>query len=154
QILVLRDYSENVKRMLEMIKKIDVTLPSEYDSEVIPIKYAIASDIANALNSLSSGGGGGTTVGGTGAGSAGTAGGGRSGTGFGGSGYGSSLGGYGRPGYGGYGGTYGGGMGYGGVSPYGTTTPVGTAQPGAPGSSFTQRLQNIINRASAAGEMQ
>ena len=63
QILVLRDYSENVKRMLEMIKKVDVAVPSEYISEVIPIKYALAAEIASALNSLSSGGGG-TTVGG------------------------------------------------------------------------------------------
>ena len=62
QILVLRDFTENVKRMLEMIKAIDVSVPSEYISEVIPIKYALSSDIANALNSLSSGGGG-TTVG-------------------------------------------------------------------------------------------
>ena len=58
QIIVLRDYSENVKRMLEMIKEVDVSIPSEYVSEVIPIKYALSSDIANALNSLSSGGGG------------------------------------------------------------------------------------------------
>jgi len=57
QILVLRDNAENVKRMLELIKEIDVAVPSEYVSEVIPIKYAMASDIAAALNSLSSGGG-------------------------------------------------------------------------------------------------
>jgi uncharacterized membrane protein YgcG len=75
QILVLRDYSENVKRMLEMIKKIDVAVPAEYISEVIPIKYALASDIASALNSLSSGGGG-TTVGSAGAGGGGARGGG------------------------------------------------------------------------------
>ena len=66
QILVLRDYTENVKRMLELIKEIDVAIPSEFVSEVIPIKYAKASDIASALNSLSSGGGG-TSVGGGGA---------------------------------------------------------------------------------------
>ena len=65
QILVLRDYAENVKRMLELIEAIDVAVPSEYVSEVIPIKYAQAADIAGALNSLSSGGGG-TSVGGTG----------------------------------------------------------------------------------------
>jgi general secretion pathway protein D len=55
-ILVLRDNAENVKRMLEMIKKVDVPVPDEYISEVIPIKYALADDIANALNSLASGG--------------------------------------------------------------------------------------------------
>ncbi len=66
QILVLRDFSENVKRMVEMVKRIDVVIPSEFASEVIPIKYAIASDIASVLNSLSSGGGGGAGVGGAG----------------------------------------------------------------------------------------
>jgi general secretion pathway protein D len=51
-ILVLRDDAENVKRMLEMISKVDVTVPEEFISEVIPIKYAMVDDIANALNSL------------------------------------------------------------------------------------------------------
>ena len=59
-ILVLRDNAENVKRMLEMIEQVDVSVPAEYISEVIPIKYAMAEDIANALNSL--GGSGGSTV--------------------------------------------------------------------------------------------
>jgi general secretion pathway protein D len=59
-ILVMRDYAENVKRMLEMIDKIDISVPAVYISEVIPIRYAQADDIANALNSL--GGGGGATV--------------------------------------------------------------------------------------------
>ena len=63
-ILVLRDYAENVKRMLELIDQIDVAIPSEFVSEVIPIKYALASEIASALNSLSTSGGG-ATVGGT-----------------------------------------------------------------------------------------
>ena len=59
-ILVIRDYAENVKRMLEMIARIDISVPAEYISEVIPIRYAQADDIANALNSL--GGSGGATV--------------------------------------------------------------------------------------------
>ena len=59
-ILVLRDNAENVKRMLEMIKQVDVSVPAEFISEVIPIKYALADEIANALNSL--GGSGGNTV--------------------------------------------------------------------------------------------
>ena len=46
--------------MLEMIDKIDVSVPAVYISEVIPIRYAQADDIANALNSL--GGSGGATV--------------------------------------------------------------------------------------------
>ena len=57
-ILVLRDNAENVKRMLEMIKQVDVSVPEEFISEVIPIKYALADDIANALNSLGGSGGG------------------------------------------------------------------------------------------------
>lgn len=61
-LLVLRDNAENVKRMLEMVERVDISVPSEYLSEVIPIKFAQAEDIASALNSLSSGGGG-TTVG-------------------------------------------------------------------------------------------
>jgi general secretion pathway protein D len=61
-ILILRDFAENVKRMLEMIERIDVVVESNFVSEVIPIKYALAADIANALNALSSGGGG-TSVG-------------------------------------------------------------------------------------------
>jgi len=56
-ILILRDYAENVKRMLEFIKQVDVVEPEEFISEVVPIKYALADDIANALNSLGSGGG-------------------------------------------------------------------------------------------------
>ena len=59
-ILVMRDYSENVKRMMEMIKRIDVSVPAVYISEVIPIRYAKVIDIANALNSL--GGSGGATI--------------------------------------------------------------------------------------------
>ncbi len=64
-ILVLRDNAENVKRMLEMIDQVDVSVPAEYISEVIPIKYALADDIANALNSLGGGGGGTVAIGGS-----------------------------------------------------------------------------------------
>jgi general secretion pathway protein D len=59
-ILVLRDNAENVKRMLELIDQVDIAVPAEYISEVIPIKYALAEDIASALNSLGGTGGGGT----------------------------------------------------------------------------------------------
>ena len=70
-ILVLRDNAENVKRMMEMIEQIDVSVPTEYISEVIPIKYALAEDIANALNSLGGSGGGSTvSIGGGGGGAA------------------------------------------------------------------------------------
>jgi len=58
-ILVLRDNAENVKRMLELIAQVDTGgSASEIISEVIPIRYALAEDIASALNSL----GGGNTV--------------------------------------------------------------------------------------------
>lgn len=63
-ILIIRDFTENVKRMLEMIERIDVAIPSEFVSEVIPIKYALAADIQSALSSIS-GGGSGTSVGAT-----------------------------------------------------------------------------------------
>jgi len=144
QILVLRDYAENVKRMLEMVAKIDVVVPSEFVQEVIAIKYAKASDIAGALNSLSSGGGGGTgasiggggTTGSRGRTSGMTRAGGTSGVG----------------GAGGYpGGTTPG------STPFGQSGQPGqSGTPGAAGSSFTQRLQNIINRAgsSASGDIQ
>jgi general secretion pathway protein D len=141
QILVLRDYSENVKRMLEMVKRIDVSVPSEFISEVIPIKYALASDIASALNSVSSGGGG-TTVGAT---TGGTAAGGGLRGGMGGMNRGGT--GMNRQGTGSYP-----GMNPGlGTTPFGQTQP-GATQPGA-GSSFSDRLQRIINRAAVSGEI-
>jgi general secretion pathway protein D len=59
-ILIIRDYAENVKRMLEMIDQVDISSPAEYVSEVIPIRYALADDIANALNSLGGSGSGAT----------------------------------------------------------------------------------------------
>ncbi|TAK98127.1 MAG: hypothetical protein EPO07_12380 [Verrucomicrobia bacterium] len=130
-ILVLRDYTENVKRMLEMIEKLDVTVPSEFVSEVIPIKYALASDIASALSSLG-GGGSGTSVGGS------TRRSGATGTGTGA-----------RPG----------GTGYG-AQP-GINNPA-AGLPGQPaggtpsaGGSFSDRLQQIIRKASSAqGDLQ
>ena len=51
--------------MLEMIDQIDVSVPAEYISEVIPIKYALADDIANALSSLGGSGGGTVSIGGS-----------------------------------------------------------------------------------------
>ena len=133
QMLVLRDYAENVKRMLELVAQIDVAIPSEFVSEVIPIKYAKSSDIASALNSLSTGGGA-TTIGG-----AGGAGGSR------GRSTGSSR--------TGTTGGIGGAGGYPGQTTPGMVTPPGGAgaQPGAGGNSFSQRLQNIIQRAGTPG---
>jgi general secretion pathway protein D len=139
QILVLRDFTENVKRMLEVVEEVDVAIPSEYESEVIPIKYAKATEIASALNSLSSGGGGAATVGGTGGGGT------RSLTGT------RSTGGFGRTGTGS---TYGspGTTSPFGVQPPGMTTPQANVNPST-GNSFTDRLRGIINRAATAGEI-
>jgi general secretion pathway protein D len=131
---VLRDYTENVKRMLEMIDQVDVSIPSEFVSEVIPMKYAKATDIANALSSLGSGGGS-TSVGASSGGTRGGAGGAAGRT------------------------TTPGGINRSGVNYPGQTTTPGTTQPGGAsnpsgGSSFTSRLNQIIQRASATGEFQ
>ncbi|HLP77440.1 MAG TPA: secretin N-terminal domain-containing protein, partial [Candidatus Paceibacterota bacterium] len=136
-ILVIRDYTENVKRMLEMIEKVDIAIPAEFISEVIPIKYAKASEIADALNSLS-GGGGGTSIG-------------RSATG------GS------RPAVGSMGGGLMGGNrgfgagGYGGASQMGGVGGVNSmgGAGASSGNSFTDRLRNIVSRAaSASGDLE
>ena len=130
-ILVLRDYAENVKRMLEMIQQIDVTVPAEFVSEVIPIRYAMAEDIASALNSL--GGNGSATV------SIGSSAAAAPISGVGHSGGTSTLQGMQQPG--------------GGVNPTQPRTP-GTTAGGttAGGSTFSQRLQSIMNRAGAGGQ--
>ena len=140
-ILVLRDNAENVKRMLQMIERVDVSVPAVYISEVIPIKYALADDIASALSSL--GGTGGGTV------SIGTA---PSKTSSGGNGFGGGA-------MGVQGGTGGGAGGYqsgnglnssGQQRGMGTTTPNGTPS----GSDFQKRLQSIISKAAGGGSQQ
>jgi general secretion pathway protein D len=135
QIIVLRDYTENIKRMLEMIERIDIVVPDEFVSEVIPIKYAKASDIADALNGLS-GGGGTTSIGRS------SSTGGRSSVG--------SSGGFGnRRGVGGYN--------SGNVMNQGTTGGLGGIGGGATpssGSSFTDRLRSIVAKASTSGDLE
>jgi general secretion pathway protein D len=137
QMLIIRDYASNVKRMLELVKQIDVTVPLDYDSEVIPIKYAKASDIASALSSL-----GGTTAGTIG--HAATTGN-RTGTGMG-----TGMG-------------MGAGGGFGNPAGSGTlnnpNNPGYNNQPGAIGgngrsSSFSDRLNSIVKKAAAQGEFQ
>jgi general secretion pathway protein D len=129
-VLVIRDYAENVKRMLEMIQQVDVSVPAEYISEVIPIKYAMAEDIASALNSL--GGSGGSTVS------------------FGGSAAAGPISGVKTPGGGT---TTGGTMGQQNQPnqprAFGSQTTPGGAPTG--GTTFQQRLQSIIQKASAPG---
>jgi len=139
QILVLRDFTENVKRMLELIKEIDVAVPSEFIQEVVPIKYALASEISSALNSLGSGSGG-ATVGGTGTSGGATTTGSRTGSSFGRSGSSTSRGGFGNS------------MNQG---AYGMNNPMGGAT-GATGqpSTFGDRLQQIMRRASVTGDIQ
>jgi general secretion pathway protein D len=129
-VLVIRDYAENVKRMLEMIQQVDVSVPAEYISEVIPIKYAMAEDIAGALNSL--GGSGGSTVS------------------FGGSTASGPINGVNtRPG----GTTMGGTLGQQNQPNQSRTFGSQTTPGGAPtgGTTFQQRLQSIIQRASSPG---
>ena len=157
-ILVIRDYAENVKRMLEMIEQVDVSVPTEYISEVIPIRYAKVDEIASALNSLGGSGGGATvSIGGSTSGGqiSGFSGGRTSGMGGGmGGGIGGGIGGMGGIGGNNY---QSGGMG-GGTSAFGgNRTGMGgiggtAANPnGTPtgGSTFASRLNNIINRASS-----
>jgi len=144
-ILVIRDYAENVKRMLEMIEQIDVSVPAEYISEVIPIRYAKVDDIANALNALGGNGGGATVSIGTSPGSSqisGLAGGGRSSGLSGMGGAGGGVGGYQSGGLGSSGGTFGS------QARTGVTTPNGTPSGAVP---FQQRLANIINATAAGG---
>ena len=136
QTVILRDYSENVKRMLEMVEKIDVVTPLEIKAEVIPIKYALAGEIASALGNL--GGGGTISVG------KGSAGGGlRGGAGSTGS-TGQvpgNIGNYGNP-----------GMNPGGMNPGGGGSPMSTGLGNK--SSFQSNLQKIIHQAAGSGEFQ
>jgi general secretion pathway protein D len=179
QTLVIRDYASNVKRMLAVIKTVDVApKESDYKLEAIPIKYGKVDDVYNTMQALISGGGAATGAGQTGAGRMGGAGrfgggGGYGGGGYGGGGYGMSGGGYGMSG-GGYGmsGGYGmGGYGGGGYRPYTTggyspmsdsverlspmqvATPTGgRASVGGAQASFQNRLNQIVKKAASPGE--
>lgn len=149
-ILVMRDYAENIKRMLEMIEQVDVSVPAEYVSEVIPIRYAKVDDIANALNALGGNGSGASVSIGTAPGNSqisGFGGRGMSGmSGMGGIGGMGGTGGIGGSGYqsGGMGGSFGGNRGFGTQA-----TPNGTPSGGA--NSFQNRLNSIINGTGAGG---
>src|SRR5690606_37233410 len=57
--------ASNVKRMLEIIEKVDVMPESDYEFEVIPIKYGKVMDIYSSMSALISGGGVGTFAGST-----------------------------------------------------------------------------------------
>ena len=145
QTIILRDYAENVDRMVEMIHKIDVASPLLVKPEVINIKYALASDIAQALSAL--GASGGTSVG-------------KSTTGS--SSFGSSRSGFGGNGVGGMGGGMGSGIGStglgntGGYSGMGSTTGASGLGSQATGgrSTFQQNLNRIVQNAAGAGQFQ
>ncbi|HUD83457.1 MAG TPA: secretin N-terminal domain-containing protein [Candidatus Saccharimonadales bacterium] len=137
QTLILRDYAENVARMLEMVKKIDVLTPLIVKPEVIPIKYALASDIASALSAL--GASGGTSVGKS-----------TSGANFGSSRSGNGTTGMGGQGNGGFGGSSGG---YPGQPSASSSGGIGSAATGAR-SSFQNNLQKIVSNAASAGQFQ
>jgi general secretion pathway protein D len=127
QTLILRDYAENVARMLEMVEKIDVLTPNSVKPEVIPIKYALASDIASALSALGASGGSSVGKSTSGANFKST------GTGVGGGGFGAS-----------------GGMGgFPGQSTSGTSALGSAATSGR--SAFQQNLSSIVKNAAAAG---
>jgi general secretion pathway protein D len=136
QIIVLRDSASNVRRMLEILERVDVEPEVEYRLEVIPIKYGKVGDLFETMNTLVTGTGGG--------GGGGVAGGiatprttGRTPTG--------------RAGTGGYG-TQTRTMQpqqMGGINP---ATGMPGATPGAPGqTTFQQRLQQIVSRAATTG---
>ncbi len=133
-ILVIRDYAANVKRMLELIKQIDIVVEPDIESEVIPIKYAQASEIASALGSL--GGGSSSSIGTqpkpNRSGGAGGGGGGLNGYSSG------TAGGFGQQGALG---AQGGQLGAGGAG-------------GARSSNFTQSLQSLVNKVKSAGDFQ
>ncbi|MGK5024902.1 type II secretion system secretin GspD [Janthinobacterium sp. RB2R34] len=56
--LVITDYADNLKRMAKIIAALDV--PASADLDVIPVRYAIASDLASMVNKLMEGGNAGT----------------------------------------------------------------------------------------------
>jgi general secretion pathway protein D len=134
QTLILRDYAENVARMMEMVAKIDVLTPNSIKPEVIPIKYALASDIASALGAL--GASGGTSVGKS-----------TSGANFK-SGTGTTA-----AGAGGIGGI-GGAGGYPGQTAQGTGSSALASGATSGRSTFQQNLQHIVQNAAGAGQFQ
>ena len=140
KILIIRDYAANIKRMMELIAKIDVLPPSDFDEEVIPIRYAKAAEIAAALSSL--GAGTGTSIGRASGGGTGAGGGLGGGSGF--RGGGGGLGGGGLGG-GGLNRGLGGGGGIGGLG-------GGNALGGARTTTFSDRLGQIASSIGQSGE--
>jgi len=153
--LILRDYAINVKRMLEVLKKVDVQIEDEFILEVIPIKYGKVEDIYQTMQSVISGSGG-TSGGGMGTGGAGAMG---QGMGRGRTGMGSrsGMGGYGTSGMGTMGGGFG-GSGYGSsynrsgsFYPNQSTAPV---RIGTPATGGGQTFQGRLNASGRGGSGQ
>lgn len=129
-VLILRDNAINIKRMLEVLEKIDKVIPSDEEFKVIPINYALAADVAQVLGSFTTAGpsAGGSTASRTGGSTTR-----RTGT--------TSP--FGNTGIGGA-------TGMGGAQPFGTQPGVnpgipGAAQPGTQQSQFQNRLNQIVS---------
>jgi general secretion pathway protein D len=154
QTLVLRDYASNIKRMMELIEKIDVIPEKDFTLEVIPIRYGKVGDIFATMSALISGGGGGG-AGGSGFSGRGVGGQGSTGNmmnrGFGQNGMNRGFGqnGMNRGMSGGYGGYN---SGYGGGSMY--PQQVAQPSPAAAQNSFQNRLNQIVKNASKPEEQQ
>jgi len=63
QLLVVRDYASNVRRIAELIAKIDISPPPDYRLDVIPVRYGKVDDLYQTMSSLIGGGTGGAGVG-------------------------------------------------------------------------------------------
>jgi general secretion pathway protein D len=159
-VLVIRDYSENVKRMMEILERVDVALPIEIETVVIPIKYALAGEIAGVLSGLgastgsgiSGGASGGGAGGFTGGGGLGSAGGFQGGLGnqFGAGGVGGQYGGVGGVRSGGIGSGIGNQYGGGGARPFGGAGRTAGGPSSFGGGGFANRLNQAVNRSVGA----
>lgn len=52
KLVVIRDYAVNVKRMIEILKRVDVVPEDDYSFKVIPIRYGMVDDINNVVGTL------------------------------------------------------------------------------------------------------
>jgi len=139
QVIILRDYAANVKRMTDILEKIDVSVEPDYRLEVIPIKYGKVTELYDTMSSL---------VGGSSGGGVSSASRSRSQTtgtlGSRATGLNRSAGGLNR------------GIGQQGMDNTGRISPQQNLQPNVGGnqSSFQNRINQIVNRAASGGDMQ
>lgn len=52
KLVVIRDYAVNVKRMIEILKRVDVVPDDDYSFKVIPIRYGTVEDLNNVVGTL------------------------------------------------------------------------------------------------------